>query len=166
MLSGEERLPVLLLWRCIHYRKFTCLPQQMVTILKQNGLYLNSLKPGHILKQCPSIHRCPKCQRPHHTWLHLDKEADPQRQTSASPSSLENTPGNVTSQSSDCRGRVLLTTCQVRVIASGGSTTNARVLLSSVSSTSFVTECLAQHLHLRCQYRRTQISGIGGINTH
>ena len=61
-------------------KKFENLPpEQMVNVLKQNEFCLNCLKPGHILKQCTSIHRCRKCQRPYHTWLHLDKEANPQR---------------------------------------------------------------------------------------
>ena len=101
-------------------KKFRRLPhEQMVTILKQHEFCLNCFKPGHLLKQCPSVHRCRKCQRPHHSWLHLDKEANPQRQTNASPSTSENTPGNVTpymSQSSDSCRRVLLMTCQVQVI--------------------------------------------------
>ena len=106
---------------------------------------------------------------PNHTWLHLDKEANPQRQTNASLSSSESTPGNVTSytsKSSDHCRQALLMTCQVRLTASDGSTTIARALLDSASSTSFVTERLAQHLHLPRQYCYTQISGIGSITTH
>ena len=57
-------------------------------------------------------------------------------------------------------------TCQVRVIASDGSTTIARALLDLASSTSFVSERLVQRLHLRCQYHCTQISVIGGITVH
>ena len=141
----------------------------MVNILKQNVYCLNCLKPGHLLKQCPSVHRCPKCQRPHHTWLHLDKEANSQRRTNESLSSLENTPGNVmshTSQSSYYCQQVLLMTCQVRVIASDGFTTIARALLDLASSMSFATEHLAQSLHLWHQYRHMHISGIGGIAAH
>ena len=70
------------------------------------------------------------------------------------------------SQSSDCRRRLLLMTCQARIIASDGSTTIARALLDSASSTSFLMEHLAQCLHLWHQYRRTQISGIDGITVH
>ena len=113
---------------------------QMFTILKKNVFCLNCLKPGHHLKQCPLVHRCQGFQRPHHTWSHLDKEANPQRQTNASPSLSQNTPGNVTSrmsQSSDHHPRVLLPTCQVRTIGLDGSTTIARVLLDSASFTFF-----------------------------
>ena len=59
-------------------KNFRSLPyKQMVTILKQHGLCWNCFKPGHLLKQCPSVQRCRKCQRHHHTWLHLDKKANP-----------------------------------------------------------------------------------------
>ena len=115
------------------------------------------------LKQRPSIQRCQKCQRSHHTWLHLNKEASPQRQTNTSPSMSENTPDNVTShlsQLSDHHHQVSLATYQVRVIAPDGSTTIARALLDLGSSTCtcFVTECLVQHLYLLCQYCHMQIS--------
>ena len=82
---------------------------------------------------------------------------------------VKNTPGNITShmlQSSDHRQWVLLTTCQIWVIASDGSTTVARALLDLMSSTSFVVERLKQCLHLQHQYRHTQISGISGITAH
>ena len=52
--------------------------------------------------------------------------------------------------------------CQVRLTASDGSTTPARALSDSASSTSFITERLAQRLHLPWQHRPMQISGIGG----
>ena len=59
-------------------KKFKNLPnEQMVTFLKQNGYCLNCLKPGHLSKQCPSIHRCQKCERPHHACLNFNKEANP-----------------------------------------------------------------------------------------
>ena len=38
----------------------------------------------------------------------------------------------------------------------------ATALLDSASSTSFITECLAQHLRLHHKNRRVQIPGIGG----
>ena len=98
------------------------------------------------MKQCLPIHRCWKCQRSHHTWLNLKTEANAQTQTNTSPSLSENTPGNVmshTSQLSDHHRRVLLMTCQVRVIASESSTGIARALSDLASCTCFITECLA-----------------------
>ena len=58
--------------------------------------------------------------------------------------------------------QVLLMTC--RVIAEGhdGSTYQARELLDSTSSASFVSELLAQHLHLPRHNHSSKITGNGG----
>ena len=105
----------------------------MMAFLKKNLISLNCLESDHFLKQFLSNQRCRKCQKPHHTWLHVDKEATSQDLKKAS-SSLEKTPSNVashTSQSGDHH-------CQV------------------------ITEHLAQCLHLPQQHVPMQISGIGG----
>ena len=54
---------------------------------------------------------------------------------------------------------VLLPTCKVKVIGPDGSTHQARALLDSASSVSFITKRLAQQLHLQ---RSLKVSGIGG----
>jgi len=59
----------------------------------------------------------------------------------------------------------LLMTYRVLIMFPDGLTTQARALLDSASSTSFVSECLAQYLHLPCLHRQAQITGIGGL-TH
>ena len=94
----------------------------------------------------------------------MELEATPQTLKKASPSSEKKTSSNVVSHTlhvGDHRCQVLLTTCQVRLTASDASTTLARALLDSASSTSFMTECLAQGLHLPQQHCPLQISGIG-----
>ena len=53
-------------------------------------------------------------------------------------------------------------TRQVGLTASDGSTTLARALLHSASSTSFIMKNLVQRLHLPQQQRPMQMSGIGG----
>ena len=54
--------------------------------------------------------------------------------------------------------------CQVRVTSPDGHTTKARALLDSASSASFITERLAQHLHLPQRHHEKKISGIGGAS--
>jgi len=44
-----------------------------------------------------------------------------------------------------------------------GLTTQARALLDSASSASFVSERLVQYLHLPCLRHQAQITGIGGL---
>ena len=55
--------------------------------------------------------------------------------------------------------------CQLRVVTANDCVTKARALLDSASSTSFITERLAQHLRLPRIRRSLQISEIGGVNT-
>ena len=130
-------------------------------LLKEHGYCLNCLKPGHFLRQCPSDQHCRKCQKPHHTWLHIENDA------SASKTKGSKTPDKaVTSHAShleSCPQQVLLMTCRVKIVAPNGCTTHARALLDSASSTSFITERLAQHLSLRRTRNSMTISGIGGI---
>ena len=40
---------------------------KMIATLKANDLCMNCLRPGHYVKHCKSLHRCHKCQKPHHT---------------------------------------------------------------------------------------------------
>ena len=60
--------------------------------------------------------------------------------------------------------RILLMTCRVLVITPGGQTTQARALLDSASSTSFVSERLAQLLRLPRRNHLARIAGIGGMS--
>ena len=55
-------------------------------------------------------------------------------------------------------------TCRVSVRSPDGHTTQARALLDSASSTSFISERLAQHLHLSRSHRSAQITGIADIS--
>ena len=149
--------------------KFKSLPHdRMMLILKSNGLCLNCLKPGHFVKECTSTHRCRRCQKLHHTLLHV--EAQPERRESADTppvaplpvSSANHAYSHVAHAGSKSR-QFLLMTCRVLIMSPEGLTTQARALLDSASSTSFVSERLAQHLHLTRHRRQAQIAGIGGL---
>lgn len=48
---------------------------KMVTIVRSNGLCMNCLKSGHMARQCPSSQKCKRCQRLHHTLLHLETKS-------------------------------------------------------------------------------------------
>ena len=53
-------------------------------------------------------------------------------------------------------------TCKVQILGPDGSKTQARALLDSASSTSFITERLTQRLGLKRKRVDINISGIGG----
>ena len=61
--------------------------------------------------------------------------------------------------------QLLLMTSRVLVMSPDGYTTQVRVLLDSTSSASFISEHLAQHMHLPHQHRQAQITDVGGF-TH
>ena len=150
-------------------KRFRSLPhKQMVTILKQDGFCPNCFKPGCLLKQCPSIHRCQSAKDPTTLgFISIKKPILSGRWTRLHPCQKYTWQHHVPHITSEWpSSTVLLTTCQVWVIAFDNSTTIARALLDLASSTSFITECLAQHLHLQRQYRHVQISCIGGITVH
>ena len=45
---------------------------QKMNIVRNNGLCLNCLRPGHFINQCSSTQKCKRCQKPHHSLLHID----------------------------------------------------------------------------------------------
>ena len=142
-------------------------PHSKITIVRDNGLCLNCLRPGHFANQCSSAQECKKCEKPHHSWLHITTQ-DKEAKVSDTALPRKDNPGDVvtthTSQSSSSR-QVSLMTCQVQVTSPDGHTTKARALLDSASSASFITEHLAQHFHLPRLHHNMKISGIGGAST-
>lgn len=153
--------------------KFKLLPhEQMVSTLKSNGLCLNCLRPGHFVKRCTSTQRCRRCQKPHHTLLHLEVRTGGRESNTPAQSPPPATDGansspavvsNVAHTGSKSH-QVLLMTCRVSVHTPDGHTTQARALLDSASSASFISERLAQHLCLPRLRRLAQIAGIGDVS--
>ena len=156
--------------------KFKSLPHdQMLTIIKNNGYCMNCLKPGHFLKHCTSTHRCRRCQKPHHTLLHVEFKADRSipnsfvpaaspEQSSIAESIVTPVTSHVVHACPKPNRQILLMTSRVLVTTHDGLTTQARALLDSASSSSFISDRLAQHLKLPRNYRTAQIFGIGGLS--
>ena len=139
---------------------------KMISIMKENKFCMNCLKPGHFVKQCKSLHHCKKCQKPHHTLLHVETEQGSQTTpVSSTPVSTNPTPKSVSSHTAaSLSSNTLLMRCRVSVDAPDGSTVEARALLDSVPSASFVSERLAQTLCLRRSRQSTKVSGIAGLS--
>ena len=109
-----------------------------------------------IAKTCPAPSMCTKCDKPHHTVLHMKaRKSNPDRTTTSNVSthtSLTNIPSTV-----------LLMTCQVKVVAPNGAVMKARALLDTGSSTSFISEHSVQLLRFSRKSCTSHVSGIGNV---
>ena len=108
----------------------------MVSTLKENKLCMNCLRPGHFIKQCKSLHRCRKCQKPQHTLLHVEPEQGSRATSMPSvPAPTNLVTKSVTSHAAaGLTSNALLMTCRVLVDAPDGSAVEARAILDSASS--------------------------------
>ena len=121
--------------------------------LKSHKLCLNCLRPGYFVRQCKSVHHCQKCQKPHHTLLHVETKEE------VTSSSLPSDP-------------VIPPTTFISSHAAVGIKSNllpegvsveARALLDSSSSTSFISQRLVNSLSLPCMRQNAKISGVTGL---
>ena len=133
--------------------KFKLMPHdEMVSTLKGNHMCLNCFGLGHGVRQCKSSYKCKKCQKPHHTLLHVDKDIGPSSSVESSdpPTAVK------------LRSSSLLMTCTVLVFTPDGSSVEARALIDNSSTSSFISERLAQSLQLRHSHQNISVSGIAG----
>lgn len=110
------------------------------------------------MKKCKSLHHCKHCHRTHHTLLHVERDNSAGTQTPT-----RSTLGESTNLHVSLGSNVLLMTCQVMVETPHG-VIKARALLDTGSSVSFVTEHLAQSLHMSRRSQEAKICGISGIS--
>ena len=123
-------------------------------VIKVNKMCMNCLTPGHQFKSCKSIHRCKRCQKPHHTMLHIDDA------TASTPDHIS------TNTAIKLKSNCLLMTCRVRFTASNGLSVEARCLLDNGSSASFISERVAQCLRLPRHFQSICVSGITGMSNN
>ena len=139
------------LYHCTKFKDMS--HDRKTTVVKSNNLCMNCLKPGHFLKECKSSHFCRHCQKPHHTLLHIDVQEHNPMTAVSSNTSVGTIPDT------------LLMTCQVLVTAPDGTTIKVRALLDSASSSSFISERLAQNICISRSYHKVTISGVAGLTS-
>ena len=125
-----------LLYNCKIFQAYP--HSRKLSMAKDNRLFLNCLKPGHFVANCPWSQKCKKCNKSHHTCLHINNKEI--KTTSMTPSSDEapTDPPIVTNVSQlGIRRQVFLTKCQILVKGADGSTFRARAILDSASAASF-----------------------------
>ena len=153
VVSKMEKHP---LYACSKFRAFE--HDKMLSILKSNEFCFNCFQSGHFVKNCASMHPCKRCQKPHHNLLHVEvKEDDRNQSPPIVPISTHAALG--------IKSNLLLMTCRILVEAPDGSSMEARAIIDSASSASFVSESLARNLCLPCTSQGTTISGVAGL-TH
>ena len=146
--------------------KFKAMPitEKRNTLTLRDACF-NCLRTGHRAIQCQSSHRCKRCQKHHHTILHqeqgitrVSEGSQPETPKPASAAEQQVTSiAAVTIKSSS-----LLMTC---VSAPNGSSMEARAILDTGSTASFITERLANALKLPRAWQAMHISGITGAST-
>ncbi len=147
LLCDNERHP---LYACSKFKSMS--HDSKLSTVKIHSLCFNCLSSGHFTKNCKSSHRCKKCQRLHHTLMHLESESNNNAAPKPTPSEDSSTvqpSSQVTSNAAvKLKSSSLLVTCRVLVAAPNGSSVEARALLDNASSSLFVSEHLAQSLGL------------------
>ena len=147
------------LYTCAKFKSLS--HDEKLSVLKTNNLCSNCLSSGHFKKQCRSIHKCKVCQKPHHTFLHVDQQTSPKFSGSTESKDTTHVSSNAAMK---LKSNALLMTCRVSVLAPDGSFVEARALLDNASSASFVSERLVQSLSLPRFNQHVRVSGIGGIS--
>ena len=107
---------------------------------------MNCLKSGHFSKQCSSLSKCRRCQKPHHTLIHIHPKESDQGELSSNTSAVQ--PAISSNTATAFTPDTLLMTCQILVHSPDGAAVKARALLDSASTTSFISERLTQALQL------------------
>ena len=140
----------------------------MIATIKENNLCINCLKSGHFSKQCSSLNKCRKCQKPHHTLIHADPkgQVDTKGNEQVEEASHVTTLEPIVSSNAETgfASNTLLMTCQIVVHSPDGDSVRARALLDPASSTSFISEHLTQALCLPRSSQSIKISGIAGLS--
>lgn len=146
-------------------------------LVRNNHLCRNCLRWGHLARNCVSESSCRKCSGSHHTQLCItESEANNQ---SASAIEASNYSSGIDRQEestaysgiTSCTSRtitnssVLLATANIILVDESGHEHHARALLDSGSECSFVTESLAQRMHVRRYSANLSIVGIGQSST-
>lgn len=124
-----------------------------------NNYCLNCLRPGHFANKYKSLSHCKQCQRPHHTLLHTDSR---DREDAPSPLPVRRKRLLLHYMYVSVHSNILLMTCQV-MVKSSQRMVKTRALLDTGSSASFVSERLAQALHVSRHSQNARICGIAGL---
>jgi len=147
------------LYACTKFKDLS--HEQKLSVLRENRICMNCLGADHFRKECKSNHWCKKCQRQHHTLLHKET---PCGQVLLPPAPNGDTNPVSSHAATGIKSDALMMTCAILVSSPDGSTVEARALLDSASTASFISERLVQALRLRRTSHSATITGIAGLS--
>lgn len=158
------------LYKCFKYLNLS--PTERVKFAQDSSLCFNCLNPNHIVTACTSTSLCQKCNKRHHTVLHLNHAVTPHStpkidtpETSSNHSDLKQLPVSLCSTStekvSDAHYTILLATAVVQVISLCNEKHQLRFLIDSASQCNFITNKCCQKLGLPISKAYTSVTGIG-----
>lgn len=132
--------------------------------VKELNVCINCLRKGHFIQNCESKSTCRKCDRKHHTILHMSNNTEKRNNTTqvektestacVSNEKIENIESDVTNNitmhcSSVATSQVLLSTARIHLQKSNGTFLEVRALLDSASQSNFITNEICQLLNLK-----------------
>ncbi|XP_006825480.1 uncharacterized protein LOC102803144 [Saccoglossus kowalevskii] len=136
------------------HRPFDCTNvtdhMQRFEIIKTKGLCFNCLSKGHSSRSCQSVFKCRKCDSKHHTTIHHAFKQSPKLSkpdTSSNTNSQKIHANSVSTDLQSTSGNVLLKTAITQVYSDKASA-DATILFDEGATRSFISEKLAEHLHL------------------
>lgn len=158
-------------------------PTQRHDLVKQHRRCFNCLSYKHSARDGTSKYSCRRCQRKHHSMLHLESESGvcdgsadpcsssttiPRKPSMSSPLNDHESSSAVNSLSASAKRRsfsqVLLATAWVTIISPSGRSVTVRALLDQGSEVTFVAENIAQTLHLKRIKMPVSVSAVGGLH--
>ena len=143
------------------------LPDKRMDVVRDIHLCINCLKSGHLAKQCLSSQVCKKCRGSHLSLLHKDSTTRSSRSRQSSQYSQTREDHKVvdTYMYVTIGPSTASVANDVSLIAVGpyGTSYQARALLDTDSSASFISEQVAQHLWLPRRCQDFKVSDIGGV---
>ncbi len=145
-------------------------PADRSNLVKQSQLCFNCLHRDHQIRDCRSKVTCRKCQKKHHSLLHVDRyqvqvttpsESAPPQPRGNSSSSTQPNPG-ISNYHVAVEVKTHLKTAIVRVADCRGTLQPVRIFLDDGAEGSLITEKCVQRLGLKREKSRVNIGGVGG----
>ena len=152
------------IYNCANFSKLSI--NDRINEAKKLHFCLNCLRKNHVLKDCFSKSSCRRCNKKHHTLLHMEYQSNPKQTNPPNSSSKpkEHAPTEnvalLVSSGERQLNNVLLATAIVQVPNSDGVLQPCRVLLDSASQSNFITEETVEKLHLQKLDTNSRILGI------